>query len=107
MDPVIGVDRGSPRLRAAHGLVRVVKLEAVHAIRVDVDDDPVAVFDERVGPPRNASGATWPITKPIDPPEKRASVISRYVRFRWRQSAVIRDVGSSSSGIPGAPRGPS
>ena len=33
--------------------------------------------------------------------------MSAIVMFFWRQSAVIRDVGSSSSGMPGAPRGPS
>ncbi len=60
-----------------------------------------------IGPPRSASGATWPITRPTDPPEKRASVMSAMVMCRCRHRAVIREVGSSSSGMPGAPRGPS
>ena len=60
-----------------------------------------------IGPPIAASGDRWPITSPTDPPEKRASVISAMVMSRWRQSAVMRDVGSGISGIPGAPRGPS
>ena len=47
------------------------------------------------------------MTSPTDPPENRASVISAIVILRWRHSAVIREVGSSSSGMPGAPRGPS
>ena len=47
------------------------------------------------------------MTSPTDPPEKRASVISAMVMPRRRHSAVMRDVGSSSSGMPGAPRGPS
>ena len=47
------------------------------------------------------------MTSPTEPPEKRASVIKPIVMPFWRQSVVIRDVGSSISGMPGAPRGPS
>ena len=54
-----------------------------------------------IGPPSSASGATWPITSPTDPPENRASVMRAMVMWRWRHSAVIREVGSSSSGMPG------
>ena len=60
-----------------------------------------------IGPPSAASGPTWPITSPTDPPEKRASVISATTMPRSRQSVVMRDVGSSISGMPGAPLGPS
>ena len=60
-----------------------------------------------IGPPSAASGPTWPMTRPTEPPEKRASVISATTMPRSRQSAVMREVGSSISGMPGAPLGPS
>jgi len=39
------------------------------------------------------------MTKPTEPPEKRASVISATTMPRSRHSAVMREVGSSISGI--------
>ena len=56
-----------------------------------------------MGPPSMASGATWPMTRPTDPPENRASVMRAIVMSRWRHKLVIFDVGSSISGIPGRP----
>jgi len=60
-----------------------------------------------IGPPSAASGPTWPMTSPTDPPEKRASVIRATTMPRSRHSVVMREVGSSISGMPGAPLGPS
>jgi hypothetical protein len=47
------------------------------------------------------------MTRPTDPPENRASVISATTIPRSRHSVVMREVGSSISGMPGAPLGPS
>ena len=58
-----------------------------------------------MGPPSWASGATWPMTKPWDPPLNLPSVM------RATQSPspapMMALVGVSISGIPGPPLGPS
>ena len=43
-----------------------------------------------IGPPRMASGATCPMTRPTEPPEKRPSVMSAIVIPFCRQRVVIR-----------------
>mmetsp|Transcript_3241 Transcript_3241/g.7979 ORF Transcript_3241/g.7979 Transcript_3241/m.7979 type:complete len:298 (+) Transcript_3241:342-1235(+) len=58
-----------------------------------------------MGPPVWASGATWPITKPCDPPEKRPSVMS--ATQSPRPAPMMALVGVSISGMPGPPFGPS
>ncbi len=58
-----------------------------------------------MGPPSCASGVTWPMMKPWEPPEKRPSVIRA---TSWPSPApMITDVGESISGMPGPPLGPS
>ena len=66
---------------------RVGELRAVELVLVEVGNDFVAVLDQAMGPPSAASGPTWPITRPTEPPEKRASVIS---------ATVIRARGTAS-----------
>ena len=47
-------------------------------VRGHVDHDGVTVLDQGDrARPGQASGATWPMTRPTEPPEKRASVIKR------------------------------
>ena len=107
VDAPVGVGGGPPGGRAPFERLGVVELEAVEPVLVDIDHDRIAVLDERDGPAGKPSGPTWPMTSPTDPPENRASVIRAIVMFCWRHKVVIFDVGSSISGIPGAPRGPS
>ena len=58
-----------------------------------------------MGPPSCASGATWPMQKPWEPPEKRPSVMSAQ---SWpRPAPMMALVGVSISGMPGPPLGPS
>ncbi len=58
-----------------------------------------------IGPPLNASGATWPTMKPCVAPEKRPSVTS--ATSSERPSPTIAAVTCSISRIPGPPAGPS
>ena len=62
-------------------------------------------WTKAIGPPRAASGETWPIEAPLVAPLKRPSVISATVE----PSPIpeIADVGLSISLIPGPPFGPS
>ena len=60
-----------------------------------------------IGPPIAASGPTCPMTKPTEPPEKRPSVIKPTIIFFSLHRAVILEVESNISGIPGPPTGPS
>ncbi len=58
-----------------------------------------------MGPPSWASGTTWPMMKPWEPPEKRPSVIK--ATSAPRPAPMMAEVGVSISGIPGPPFGPS
>mmetsp|Transcript_32903 Transcript_32903/g.72663 ORF Transcript_32903/g.72663 Transcript_32903/m.72663 type:complete len:202 (+) Transcript_32903:752-1357(+) len=58
-----------------------------------------------MGPPTWASGATWPITKPWEPPEKRPSVMRAH--SLPRPAPMMAEVGVNISGMPGPPLGPS
>ena len=58
-----------------------------------------------IGPPRTASGATWPAMKPCVAPEKRPSVIS--ATCSPSPSPWIAAVTASISRMPGPPAGPS
>ena len=58
-----------------------------------------------IGPPRGASGATWPAMKPWVAPEKRPSVSS--ATESPRPSPWSAAVTASISRIPGPPDGPS
>mmetsp|Transcript_8681 Transcript_8681/g.24801 ORF Transcript_8681/g.24801 Transcript_8681/m.24801 type:complete len:200 (-) Transcript_8681:1137-1736(-) len=58
-----------------------------------------------MGPPSWASGATWPITKPCEPPENLPSVMS--ATQSPSPAPMMALVGVSISGIPGPPLGPS
>ena len=55
---------------------RIGQRRAVELVLVQIRDDLVTVLNEGDGPPRAASGPTWPMTRPTDPPRHRASVIS-------------------------------
>ena len=57
-----------------------------------------------IGPPRAASGETWPIRMPCETPEKRPSVISATSSPRPRPCNWI--VSITISGMPGPPTGP-
>mmetsp|Transcript_27655 Transcript_27655/g.110745 ORF Transcript_27655/g.110745 Transcript_27655/m.110745 type:complete len:383 (-) Transcript_27655:695-1843(-) len=58
-----------------------------------------------IGPPSWASGVTWPMQKPCEPPEKRPSVMSAVTSPR--PAPMMAEVGVSISGSPGPPLGPS
>ena len=58
-----------------------------------------------IGPPRAASGATWPTINPRVAPLKRPSVTRTTDSPSPRPT--IAEVIESISGIPGAPAGPS
>ena len=59
---------------------RIVELEAVEAVGVEVDGDACRRrASSAIGPPRKASGETCPTTSPTDPPENRPSVMSATV----------------------------
>ena len=58
-----------------------------------------------IGPPRYASGVTWPMHAPCVAPEKRPSVISP--TLLPSPMPMIDDVGISCSRMPGPPFGPS
>ena len=62
-------------------------------------------FTSAMGPPTCASGVTWPMTKPCEPPEKRPSVMSAH--SLPSPAPMMADVGVSISGMPGPPLGPS
>ena len=68
-------------LTTRHGGARARRSSTseVEAALVDVEHDRVAVVDDPIGPPRNASGAMWPTINPCVAPEKRPSVISATV----------------------------
>ena len=58
-----------------------------------------------IGPPSNASGATWPMQDPQVAPEKRPSVTS--TTSRPSPTPLIAPVTASISRMPGPPLGPS
>ena len=58
-----------------------------------------------IGPPRAASGATWPTISPRVAPEKRPSVTS--ATDSPSPAPTTADVTPSISRIPGPPAGPS
>jgi hypothetical protein len=79
--------RGAPRAEGVIGEPRQSRRSSFKSTMI------VSPFSmSAIGPPRHASGATWPITRPTDPPEKRASVMSAIVIVFRRQSAVIPEV---------------
>ena len=86
----------------------VVELAAVEAVVVEVDDDRVAVLDQR------DRAAEERLRRDVADDEADGAAGEAGVGHErdrdascWRHSAVMRDVGSSISGMPGAPRGPS
>ena len=62
-------------------------------------------FISAIGPPSCASGTTWPMMKPWEPPENLPSVIS--ATSLPKPAPMIAEVGVSISGMPGPPLGPS
>jgi hypothetical protein len=85
----------SPLLCSSSVFSGVVQLPAVQTIAVEVDQDGVAILDECDRPAEERLRRQMADDEPDESPEKRPSVMSAIVMRLRRQSAVIREVGSS------------
>ena len=95
-----GCQRGEPRRRAPPARARASSVPASTSIVIGSPSRTMAS-----GPPRAASGATWPTIRPRVAPEKRPSVTS--ATESPRPAPTTDEVTLSISRMPGPPAGPS